>query len=69
MKPFNNIERKKWSLTIDNEQFLRYQGEVNIVISDLEKDERVNVIGNVLMSDTILNSIKQGKTITFIVIA
>ena len=69
MKPFNNIERKKWSLTIDNEQFLRYQGEVNIVISDLEKDERVNVIGNVLMSDTILNSIKQGKTITFIMIA
>ena len=64
-----NIERKKWSLTIDNEQFLRYQGEVNIVISDLEKDERVNVIGNVLMSDTILNSIKQGKTITFIMIA
>lgn len=65
LKPFNNFDRKKWSLTIDNELFLRYQGEVNIVINDLEKDERVNVIGELCMSDIVLDKIKQGKNVTF----
>ena len=59
LEPTNTIERKKFDLTIDNYLFKRYQNEVNIVISDIEKDLRVNVIGKVLCSDLIVKKIKE----------
>lgn len=59
LEPTNTIERKKFDLTIDNYLFKRYQNEVNIVISDIEKDSRVNVIGKVLCSDLIVKKIKE----------
>ena len=62
----NNIDRKKYDVTIDNELFKRYSGEINIVLSDLPKDERVNVIGYVECSDIILNSLKEKLIIKFI---
>ena len=57
---------KKYDLTIDNNGFLRYKGEINIVLKDLEKDERVNVIGHLNTTDFIINKIKDGKKFTFI---
>ena len=45
--PDNNIERIKGSITIDNELYKRYCGEIQIMKSNLPKDEKVNVIGYV----------------------
>ena len=66
IEPFNTVERKKHDLTIDNNGFLRYKGEINIVLKDLEKDERVNVIGHLNTTDFIINKIKDGKRFTFV---
>lgn len=45
--PDNTAERKIGTITMDNEKYGRYQGEVQIVKRPLEYDERVNVIGKV----------------------
>jgi len=37
----------KGSITIDNENYGRYTGEIQIIRSDLKADDRVNVIGHV----------------------
>ena len=47
VKPENTVKRSKGSITMDNEKYLRYQGEIMIAVQDFEADERVNVIGNV----------------------
>ena len=39
--------RIRGSITMDNEAYLRYCGEIMIVRKDLPKDDRVNVIGHV----------------------
>lgn len=41
----NTMERRTLSITIDNERYLRYSGEIQFVLKDLPADERVNVIG------------------------
>ena len=48
IKPNNCIERTKGSITIDNENYLRYSGEIQITKKDYQQDDRVNVIGNIL---------------------
>ncbi len=45
--PFNTIERCIGSITIDNERYLRYSGEIQIIRENLEKDEKVNVIAKI----------------------
>ena len=47
IEPFNCIDRNKGSITIDNKNYLRYSGEIQIMKKDLCKDERVNVIGKI----------------------
>lgn len=37
--------RKAYTVTMDNELYERYSGEVQIILSDLPADERVNVLG------------------------
>lgn len=67
--PLNNQSpRHKFDVTIDNELFKRYSGEVNIVINELPLEERVNVIGKVKCSDIIVNKIKESKKIKFNII-
>ena len=63
---FNTIDRKRYDVTLDNSKFKRYAGEINIVLQNLPKDERVNVIGNVDATDLIINDLKQGKRFKFI---
>ena len=48
VKPTNTIERKVGTITIDNEKYLRYNGEIQIALQDLKADERVNVLGKVV---------------------
>lgn len=45
IKPAYNLKRDSGTITIDNEHYGRYNGELQITIVDLIEDERVNVIG------------------------
>ena len=54
LQPLHTIARKKGSITIDNELYGRYAGEMQIVIKDLPKDEKVNVVGMVVEEDVSL---------------
>ena len=45
--PENCVQRLRGSITVDNENYGRYTGEIQIIRSDLKADSRVNVIGHV----------------------
>ena len=47
VQPENTAVRSRGAITMDNENYLRYEGEVMIMRQDYPKDERVNVIGAV----------------------
>lgn len=47
----NAVERPAGSITIDNEKYGRYQGEVQITKRDLAADEKVNVVGRIIDED------------------
>lgn len=64
--PFQMVERKRGDITIDNQAFLRYKGEINIILQSLPRDERVNVVGHIEMSELILDEIRQQKQFMFI---
>jgi uncharacterized protein len=51
LRPANTIRREKGSVTIDNSQYGRYAGELQITLTDLPADEKVNVIGRILEDD------------------
>ncbi|MGE6402390.1 DUF871 domain-containing protein [Bacillus cereus] len=62
LQAMNTISRKRGSITIDNELYGRYAGEMQIVINDLPEDERVNVVGMVIEEDvSLLSYISAGK--------
>ncbi|MGE7883833.1 DUF871 domain-containing protein [Bacillus sp. NPDC094077] len=62
LQQMNTISRKKGSITIDNELYGRYAGEMQIVINDLPKDEKVNVVGMVVEEDvSLLSYVSAGK--------
>lgn len=67
IKSFNAIERLPKMITIDNEGFLRYQGEVGIMKTNLPKDKRVNVVGKAMISDFLLKEIKPGQKFRFMI--
>lgn len=47
IEPDNCINRNKGYITIDNKNYLRYSGEIQIMKKDFDKDDRVNVIGKI----------------------
>lgn len=51
IEPFNSIERKIGSITIDNKLYGRYNGEIQIVKVNLNQDDKVNVLGNIDIKD------------------
>lgn len=55
--PKNNVERKIGSVTIDNTNYGRYMGEVQICKEDLPSDTRVNVVANIIKEDLPLLSL------------
>lgn len=65
INPYNCIARNKYSITIDNKNFLRYQGEVSIMKQNLEKDDRVNVVGRAEISEELLMNIAPGQKFRF----
>lgn len=62
IKANNTIERKKYSITIDNEGYLRYEGELQISKEDLKADNRVNVVGDASESALLIQMIKPGDS-------
>lgn len=47
IEPINTIERHRGAITVDNSGYLRYMGEMQVVLTHLQADHRVNVIGYV----------------------
>ena len=46
ISPENCVERHIGDICVSNEKYLRYNGELEIMLKDLPSDERVNVIGH-----------------------
>ncbi|SFA40938.1 hypothetical protein SAMN05192569_1002214 [Parageobacillus thermantarcticus] len=51
MEPACTIERQKGSVTMDNIRYGRYAGELQITLTDLPADDKVNVIGRIIAED------------------
>ncbi|MFS0749007.1 DUF871 domain-containing protein [Oceanobacillus sp. 1P07AA] len=67
IKPLGIEARSKGSVTIDNCNYGRYQGELQITKVDLPKDNRVNVIGKIVAEDiSILDYMKAGAKFKFL---
>lgn len=63
IKPDQTTARVKGSITIDNDQYGRYEGEMQLTKVDLPADLRVNVIGRVQPKDMeLLAYCKAGQT-------
>ncbi|QHS21453.1 DUF871 domain-containing protein [Virgibacillus sp. MSP4-1] len=62
VKPSHTVERTIGSITVDNEKYGRYQGEIQITKRNLPADERVNVIGQVIPEDQHLLPYIKGGT-------
>ncbi|HDR4421114.1 TPA: DUF871 domain-containing protein [Bacillus cereus] len=62
LQPMHTIERQKGSITIDNELYGRYAGEMQVAKHDLPQDEKVNVVGMVVEDDlSLLHFINAGR--------
>lgn len=62
LQPMHTIARKKGSITIDNELYGRYAGEMQVAVQDLPVDEKVNVVGMVIEEDvSLLPYVSAGK--------
>lgn len=51
VEPKHTVSRNAGSITMDNNNYGRYRGEIQITLSDLPADERVNVIGKIAAED------------------
>ncbi|MFE4141147.1 MupG family TIM beta-alpha barrel fold protein [Peribacillus sp. YIM B13472] len=64
----NTVARSLGSITMDNDAYGRYRGEVQICKRDLGANHRVNVIGRVIEEDIpLLSLLKPGQTINLII--
>ncbi|MBB6713387.1 MupG family TIM beta-alpha barrel fold protein [Clostridium gasigenes] len=66
IKPTNVVNKKYGDVTIDNEGYARYEGELQILISDQKADKRINNVASVLHKDFyLLKYINNGKKFYF----
>ncbi|MGG1677821.1 MupG family TIM beta-alpha barrel fold protein [Neobacillus sp. NRS-1170] len=65
--PENTGVRPRGTITMDNDRYGRYRGEVQITLHDLPADERVNVVGKVVEGDLpLLSLLKPGQMVKLI---
>lgn len=65
--PNKTMKRTRGSITMDNERYKRYSGEVQIMRKDYPADERVNVIGKIADEYLLLlNNLKNGQQFMFL---
>ncbi|MBH9966929.1 DUF871 domain-containing protein [[Bacillus] enclensis] len=61
IEPCSTVERRVGTVTVDNELYGRYSGELQIMKRDLPKDDKVNVIARVVDEDLpLIHQIKAG---------
>ena len=66
IEPENNYERKLGAVTIDNKDYLRYMGELEIIKNPQPADNRVNVAAQVLDEEIfMLKYITPGRKFSF----
>ncbi|MBM6615915.1 DUF871 domain-containing protein [Desemzia sp. RIT804] len=49
--PYETSERIRGSVTIDNQKYQRYMGEIQVIVHTLPKDEKVNVVAQIREED------------------
>jgi hypothetical protein len=64
---YNNIVVKKKDLTIDNVLYKRYQGELGIALKEMKANPAVNVVGECLCSEWLIDNIKAGQRFKLII--
>ena len=65
--PEHTVERRPGDITIDNEGYLRYMGELEIIKTEQPADERTNVAARVLESEQfLLDYITPGRKFSFL---
>lgn len=63
IRPLDSVvERPKGTITIDNERYGRYAGEIQVTKRDLPADERVNVLGHIKKNAIPLLNFIQART-------
>lgn len=66
IEPFNTGNKELGDITIDNKDYLRYMGELQILKTNQEKDSRTNVVASILQKDIyLLKYIQGGKKFHF----
>ncbi|MGL5086209.1 MAG: DUF871 domain-containing protein [Clostridium sp.] len=66
IKKENTIDKTYGDITIDNEDYMRYEGELQILICNQKGDARTNVVASVLQKDFyLLKYINKGKKFYF----
>ena len=66
IEPENNKVRPYGAITLDNKEYLRYMGELQIIQRPQPADPRVNVVGRVLAEEEfLLNYIIPGRRFGF----
>lgn len=67
INPRDTHARPRGSITLDNERYKRYTGEVQILRQDFKEDERVNVIGHIHEDDLdVLDLIPNGSKLRLV---
>ncbi|MEG2786611.1 MAG: MupG family TIM beta-alpha barrel fold protein [Romboutsia sp.] len=66
IEPLNTVAKKYGDVTIDNEGYKRYMGELQILKTDQDADFRTNKVATILQNDLyLLKYIKDGKKFYF----
>lgn len=61
----NNSKRFKYAVTIDNYNYQRYEGDLNILKKEYSADKRVNIAADAGNSALIIEKIKEGDRFKF----
>ncbi|MDK2584613.1 DUF871 domain-containing protein [Romboutsia sedimentorum] len=66
IKAINTVDKKYGDISIDNEGYMRYMGELQILTTNQSADSRTNVVGFILQNDFyLLKYINNGKQFYF----
>ncbi len=69
IEPFNTVSKKYGDISVDNKDYMRYMGELEILKRNQEADPRTNIVASVLQKDFyLLKYICNGKKFHFNII-
>ncbi|RCW41369.1 MULTISPECIES: MupG family TIM beta-alpha barrel fold protein [unclassified Halanaerobium] len=63
----NTIKRFKYSLTIDNYKYKRYEGDLQLLKKDYPANKKINVLADAGEAALIIEKIKEGETFKFLI--